>query len=220
MNKIACSQTIVYLLLPIQRLCKQPITHNSKDFKTSTLYSDQFMQKMILSGRQILTRHIIQNLLQLTHQQQPCGIDLTLRQISSWSSPATIDFDSTRRIAAKTSPIIPFPNNSGDEGGIKLEPGAYLVDFNETVSIPTNCMGSVFPRSSLWRSGVTITAGVVDAGYEGAVGAMMQVLNPCGVVLYRNARVAQIVVEEMAETVEGYKGIYQGSKNSVGRDGV
>lgn len=67
---------------------------------------------------------------------------------------------------------------------------------------------------------MTITAGVVDAGYEGAVGAMMQVLNPCGVVLYRNARVAQIVVEEMAETVEGYKGIYQGSKNSVGRDGV
>lgn len=172
---------------------------------------------MILSGRQILTRHIISNLLQQTHQQQPCSIDLTLRQISAWSSPATIDFDNTHRLAAKTSPIL-FPPNNNE--GIKLEPGAYLIDFNETVRIPTNCMGTVFPRSSLWRSGVTITAGVVDAGYEGAMGAMMQVLNPCGVVLYRNARVAQIVLEEMAETVDGYKGVYQGSKDSVGKDGV
>lgn len=67
---------------------------------------------------------------------------------------------------------------------------------------------------------MSVTAGVVDAGYEGAMGAMMQVLNPCGVVLHRNARVAQMVVEEMAETVEGYNGVYQGSKASVGRDGV
>ncbi|GAM40967.1 dUTPase [Talaromyces pinophilus] len=173
---------------------------------------------MILSGRQILTRHIISNLLQQTHQQQPCGIDLTLRQISAWGSPATIDFDNTRRLASKTS-IIPFNLNNSDEG-IKLEPGTYLIDFNETVSMPTNCMGTVLPRSSLWRSGVSVTAGVVDAGYEGAMGAMMQVLNPCGVVLHRNARVAQMVVEEMAETVEGYNGVYQGSKASVGRDGV
>lgn len=67
---------------------------------------------------------------------------------------------------------------------------------------------------------MSVVAGVVDAGYEGAMGAMMQVLNPCGVVLHRNARVAQIVLEEMAETVEGYKGVYQMAKDSVGRDGV
>jgi dUTP pyrophosphatase len=172
---------------------------------------------MILSGRQILTRHIVHNLLQTTHQQQPCGIDLTLRRISAWSSPAVIDFDNSHRQAAKTS-LLPFPDNGNE--GIKLEPGTYLIDFNETVRIPRNCMGSVFPRSSLWRSGVSVVAGVVDAGYEGAMGAMMQVQNPCGVVLHRNARLAQIVVEELAETVDGYKGVYQGSGDSVGRDGV
>lgn len=67
---------------------------------------------------------------------------------------------------------------------------------------------------------MSVVAGVVDAGYEGAMGAMMQVLNPCGVVLHRNAKVAQIVLEEMAETVEGYKGVYQMARDSVGRDGV
>lgn len=81
-------------------------------------------------------------------------------------------------------------------------------------------MASVFPRSSLWRSGVGISAGVVDAGYEGAMGALMEVRNPCGVVLYKDAKLAQVVFGEMGEVVEGYDGVYQGSKSSVGRDGV
>jgi dUTP pyrophosphatase len=170
---------------------------------------------MILSGCQILTRQIVRNLQQTTHQQQPCGIDLTLRQVSQWTSSAIIDFDNTHRQAAKTS-ILPFTHSQK----ITLQPGTYLIDFNETVSIPTNCMGTLFPRSSLWRSGVSLMAGVVDAGYEGAMGAMMEVKNPYGVELHRNAKLAQIVVEEMAETVEGYKGVYQAARDSVGRDGI
>lgn len=81
-------------------------------------------------------------------------------------------------------------------------------------------MGSVFPGSSLWRSGVGIVAGVVHAGYEGAMGALMEVRNPSRVVLYRNAKLAQIVFEELGESVEGYNSIYQSSTTSVGRDGT
>jgi dUTP pyrophosphatase len=66
---------------------------------------------------------------------------------------------------------------------------------------------------------VGISAGVVDAGYEGAMGAMMDVRNPFGVVLYKDARLAQVVFEELGVVVEGYKGVYQGSSSSVGRDG-
>ncbi|EED12341.1 dUTPase, putative [Talaromyces stipitatus ATCC 10500] len=176
---------------------------------------------MILTGRRILTQNFVRSLLQPTHQQQPCGIDLTLRQISKWTSAATIDFSNTQRQAAKTS-LLEFTTTAfSQEEGIKLEPGAYLVDFNESVRIPLNCMASVFPRSSLWRNGVGIVAGVVDAGYEGAMGAMMDVRNPEGVVLHKNAKVAQIVFCEMTESVkEGYKGVYQFAGESVGRDGT
>jgi dUTP pyrophosphatase len=145
-----------------------------------------------------------------------CGIDLTLHQVSKWNSAATIDFDNTNRQAAKTS-VLPFHET---EFTITLQPGAYLVDFNETVQIPRNCIASLFPRSSLWRSGAGISAGVVDAGYEGAIGALMEVKNPNGIVLYRNAKLAQIVFEEMGEMVEGYSGIYQFSTSSIGRDGT
>lgn len=65
-----------------------------------------------------------------------------------------------------------------------------------------------------------IAAGVVDAGYEGALGALMEVKNPHGVVLHHNAKLAQIVLEELGETVVGYSGVYQSSTSSVGRDGT
>jgi len=171
---------------------------------------------MIVSGIEIITRQLVRNLRSVSQQQQPCGIDLTLRKVSEWTSAATVDFDNTKRQAAKTS-ILSFDHASRK---ITLEPGAYLIDFNETVHIPRNCMASVFPRSSLWRSGVSIHAGVIDAGYEGAMGALMEVKNPNGVVLCENAKLAQVVFEEMGEAVEGYKGIYQSSTSSVGRDGT
>lgn len=170
---------------------------------------------MILSGLEVVTRQLVRNLRGVAQQQQPCGVDMTLRQVSEWTSAATIDFSNTKRQAAKIS-ILPFDTTSHT---ITLQPGAYLIDFNETVQIPRNCMGSVFPRSSLWRSGVGINAGVVDAGYEGAMGALMEVKNPNGIVLHKNAKLAQIVFEEMGETVEGYCGIYQSSTSSVGHDG-
>lgn len=171
---------------------------------------------MILSGLEIITRQLVRNLRHVTQQQQPCGVDLTLSRVSKWTSAATIDFDNTKRQAAQISNL-PFDAASHT---ITLQPGAYLIDFNETVQIPRNCMASVFPRSSLWRSGVGISAGVVDAGYEGAMGALMEVKNPNGVILYKNAKLAQIVFEEMGETVEGYSGIYQSSTSSAGRDGT
>ncbi|KAJ5657998.1 uncharacterized protein N7484_001647 [Penicillium longicatenatum] len=170
---------------------------------------------MILTGLEITTRNLVRNLRSLTHQQQPCGIDLTLHQISKWTSAAILDFDNTKRSAAKVY-ILPYDSNQA----ITLQPGAYLVDFKETVQIPLNCMASVFPRSSLWRSGVSISAGVVDAGYKGAMGALLEVKNPHGVVLYRGSKLAQIVFEELGGVVEGYKGVYQASTSSVGRDGV
>lgn len=179
-------------------------------------YAIQYPREtMILSGLEVVTRQLVRNLRGAT-QQQPCGVDLTLRQISEWSSAATIDFDNTKRQGAKASSL----SFDSDSRGITLYPGAYLVDFNETVQVPRTCMGSIFPRSSLWRSGVGITAGVVDAGYEGAPGALIEVKNPHGVVLYRNAKLAQIVFEELSETVEGYNGIYQSAMSSSGRDGT
>jgi dUTP pyrophosphatase len=169
---------------------------------------------MIHSGAQIMGKSLVRGVRHTAQQQQPCGIDLTLKTISQWTSNATLDFDNTKREAAQRSEI---PFDAQDR--ITLHPGAYLVDFNETVKVPCDCMATMFPRSSLWRSGVIISSGIIDAGYQGALGALLEVVNPHGLVLYRDAKVSQIIFEMMSETVPGYNGVYQHSQSSAGLDG-
>ncbi len=104
-------------------------------------------------------------------------------------------------------------HKQGSHESVMLESGAYLVEFNETVDVPLDLMGQIFVRSSLFRSGALLSAGVMDSGYKGAVGAMLQVANPHGLLLFRDARLAQMVFHQLSEPVEGYRGMYQGSRS-------
>lgn len=191
---------------------------------------------MILPGATLLPRRILTRIVSQTLQIQPCGVDLTLARVLTWTGAAgAIDFSNTRRCTAPTTVLFPKTHNfaevqqqqqqkqkqSGcsDDGehaktdSIHLSQGSYLLEFNEKVAMPLDCMGQLFPRSSLWRSGAVLHAGVVDAGYEGALGGLLQVLNPAGLQLWENARMAQMVVSRMEGTVEkGYEGVYQGSE--------
>ncbi|KAH8694170.1 dUTPase-like protein [Talaromyces proteolyticus] len=169
----------------------------------------------MLSGASIIKRNIVRDVLSAPQQVQPCGVDLTLRRVLNWTSPATIDFDNSRRQAAKTLEL-PF---CPEKEVVTLSKGSYLVEFNETVHIPLDCMGQIFVRSSLWRSGALLTAGVIDAGYDGALGALLDVRNPTGIVLSRNAKLGQITLHRLEEKVAGYSGIYQFSQSTLGRDG-
>ncbi|EAL86973.1 putative dUTP diphosphatase Dut [Aspergillus fumigatus Af293] len=153
---------------------------------------------MIIPGRALLTRSIIRNVQNPALQVQPCGVDLTLKRILTWTSPGIIDLDNQRRQTASTNEI-PF-----------LAPRILSRRIQRNSSVPLDMMGQIFVRSSLFRSGVLLTTGVMDSGYVGAVGALMQVLNPAGLRVYPSARLAQFVFHQMSEEVEGYSGVYQG----------
>jgi dUTP pyrophosphatase len=163
---------------------------------------------MILPGRSVVTRQIVNNLISPALQSQPCGVDLTLKRVFNWTSAGVVNFDNSRRKTANTKdlpfkPILPEPTPhvpvsstppaDDDLGFIDLAFGSYLVEFNETVDVPFDMMGQVFVRSSLFRSGALVHAGVIDSGYQGVVGALLQVGNPEGLRLYRNAKAAQLV---------------------------
>ncbi|KIM22023.1 hypothetical protein M408DRAFT_333142 [Serendipita vermifera MAFF 305830] len=168
---------------------------------------------MIIPGATLAKQNLVRGLLASSHQVQPCGIDLSLRRVLRWTSAATIDFDNTRRQGANTTEM-PFDEKTSS---LKLPSGAYLVEFNETVHIPLDAMGQLFVRSSLWRSGATLSAGLVDAGYEGAMGGLLDVRNPHGIVLIKNAKLGQISMHSLSEKVVGYDGIYQRA-SSLGID--
>jgi dUTP pyrophosphatase len=125
----------------------------------------------------------------------------------------SIDFDNSRR-SISSSIIIPFLPSSSPEkknaGSVQLEQGSYFVEFNETVEVPLDMMGLIYPRSSLFRSGATLVTGVVDSGFCGPLGGLLMVGNTFGLRLFEGARLGQIVMQEMSEKVEGYRGVYQG----------
>jgi dUTP pyrophosphatase len=192
---------------------------------------------MILPGTSLISRKIINGVISPTLQSQPCGVDLTLNKIFTWTSGGSVDLNNSLREVAPTRELpFTFPSqtphanptlksstsletdapNSSTLGFIDLPLGSYLVEFRETIDVPLDMMGQIFGRSTLFRSGALVTAGVVDSGYRGTIGALLQIVNPSGLRLYQNARLAQIVFHLMTEPVEGYNGVYQG-KADMGR---
>jgi dUTP pyrophosphatase len=193
--------------------------------------------QMILPGRSAIPK-IISNTRSPTIQTQPCGVDLTLKRIKTWTSAGVVDFDNALRLNASTAEVPFFSSRrhelvqqlpaefhraiarnsiklgrhgDGRQKAVMLKAGSYLVEFNETVDVPLDLMGQIFVRSSLFRSGALLSAGVVDSGYSGSVGAMLQVVNPHGLLLFKYSRLAQMVFHQMSEPVEGYNDVYQGS---------
>lgn len=84
------------------------------------------------------------------------------------------------------------------------------------VEIPRGYVGLIFPRSSVYKTGMTLTncVGVIDSGYRGDIGAKFRVGNdPC--LAYKPGdRIGQLVIvpipevefveaEELSETERG-----------------
>ena len=105
-----------------------------------------------------------------------------MKRVLGWKSAGVVDFDDVYRETSATAEI-PFQKlhkhasslNQSEESqeSLHLAPGAYLIEFNETVDTPLDAMGQLFVRSSLFRSGALVNAGVMDAGYQGAIGELI-----------------------------------------------
>jgi dUTP pyrophosphatase len=165
--------------------------------------------KTILSKRDILhliqrKPPLIQDYINLEEQLQPNGFDLTLRDVALIQSGGQIGVSNSQRIISGLCPLVydgaDFQN---------LVPGAYVITFNEIVSLPKNIAALGAPRSSLLRCGVTVHMAVWDAGYSGRSQSLMIVYNPQSFRVQRNARIAQLVFFEMADGTEAYSGAFQ-----------
>jgi len=139
-------------------------------------------------------------------QTQMCGMELTLQKIESFSSAGAVAFDNRERELPATE-MVPFDPS----GWATLPAGAYLVTFNEIVSIPRNAAAMARSRSTLLRCGASLETALWDPGYRGRSQSLLVVYNPHGLRLKKNARLMQLIflrLEKDAERV--YGGRYQG----------
>ena len=164
-----------------------------------------------LSREQLLAlinseRPLLTEMQDVENQVQPNGVDLTLRELAKHSGAGAVGIDSADRVLPELEPV-----EFDEDGWVTLEPGIYHIVYNEVVDIPKNLMALGRPRSSLTRCGVTIYTAVWDAGYNGRSTSMLEVINPAGFRVQKNARVMQLVFFGMSEaTADGYRGRYQG----------
>lgn len=147
---------------------------------------------------------LIEGYVNLEEQLQPNGIDLTLREVAMLQSAGGIGAGSQRTI----SDLAPLYFDG--RGKIQLIPGAYIITYNEIVTLPAGVMALGYPRSSLLRCGVTLHFAVWDAGYSGRSRSLMLVHNPMGFSLQKSARIMQLIFHRLTRETEGYKGAYQG----------
>jgi dUTP pyrophosphatase len=156
----------------------------------------------VFTGKEIIEGGIVSNLKSITEQVQPAGVDLTLDEVETFSSPLVLSEQSTE--LAKVEKLNPL------EGKYSLKPGAYKITYSETVNIPNDAIGLVFPRSSLLRSGVMVCTAVWDPGYRGKGSGLLLVLNPSGATLLRGSRLAQLIIIKTTRKPDfTYRGKYQ-----------
>ncbi|MGB9986781.1 deoxyuridine 5'-triphosphate nucleotidohydrolase [Salarchaeum japonicum] len=134
-------------------------------------------------------------------QVQPNGVDLTLAGVYEQTIPGRIGTDG-KEVGDRRAV-------DADDDTYRLEPGGYVVEYAETVRIPEEHVGFVYPRSSLLRNSCMLNTAVWDAGYEGRGEGLLQVHH--AVELEAGARIAQLVLAD-AEHEEMYDGSYQGER--------
>ena len=137
-------------------------------------------------------------------QVQPNGVDLTLDAVFEQREPGRIGRDNKTvgdRRALETT------EREDGVGTYYLTPGGYVVRYAETVRVPEDHVGYLYPRSTLLRNSCMLNTAVWDAGYEGRGEGLLEVHHD--VELERGARVAQLVLAR-AEHVGTYDGSYQG----------
>jgi dUTP pyrophosphatase len=137
-------------------------------------------------------------------QVQPNGVDLTLDVLFEGREPGRIGRQDKE--IGDRSAVDPVERDA-ETRTYYLSPGGYVVWYAETVSIPENHVGFLYPRSSLLRNSCMLNTAVWDAGYEGKGEGLLQVHHD--VELERGARVAQLVLAE-ADHDDTYAGSYQG----------
>lgn len=158
----------------------------------------------ILTGAQAYS--LVESMIDPQIQVQMCGVELTLQRVEHFISAGALAYDNKERTLPESKEI-PFDNS----GWLSLEPGPYLVMFNEIVNIPKNVAALARPRSSLLRMGATLETALWDPGYRGRSQSLLVVHNPAGLWLKQNARLMQLVFLRLCcDAEKSYSGVYQG----------
>jgi len=172
-----------------------------------SMLNDKEIKKMIEKEK------LIEGYMNLDTQVTQNGFDVTIQSIQKHTSKGAVDFSNNERVLTEVEDIEPLKQNADDKyGWWDLAPGVYKIRTNEVFNMPKNLVAIGQTRSTLLRNGVSISSGVVDAGFSGRLEFLLNVLNPHGAKLKQNFRAHQWMFFRISEVAKGYDGQYHGTE--------
>lgn len=93
----------------------------------------------------------------------------------------------------------------------------YLVRTIEKVNLPTTISGIIFPRTTMFRSGLGLFNGIVQPGYKGELTFGVCNLGSSQIKISFGARIVHITFHEVSGSGNQYRGQWQGGR--VGTEG-
>jgi len=97
-----------------------------------------------------------------------------------------------------------------------FEPGKYyLIKTMEKVNLPVTLSGIIFPRTTLFRSGLGLFNGIVQPGYSGELTFGICNLGKADIKVSFGARVVHITFHEVLGSGNQYRGQWQGGRVST-----
>lgn len=134
-------------------------------------------------------------------QFQTYGVDLTVRDVKEFLSAGQLAFSNKHRKFPDTRQLI-FPEKTSLRGEyIWLDPGAYMVTFNEVVEVPDDAIAITQPRLSLIKMGANINTPVWGPRFNDRAQGILEIHNQSGLRLRKFARLARVIFLRM-ETVD------------------
>lgn len=104
-----------------------------------------------------------------------------------------------------------------DDNFFIFEPGKYyLVKTIEKVNLPVNLSGIIFPRTTMFRSGLGLFNGIVQPGYCGELTFGVCNLGQSKIKISFGARVVHITFHEVLGEGNQYRGQWQGGRVGTG----
>ncbi len=103
-----------------------------------------------------------------------------------------------------------------DDDAFVFEPGKYyLVKTMEKVNLPTTLSGVIFPRTTMFRSGLGLFNGTVQPGYCGELTFGLCNLGKSNIKISFGARIVHITFHEVLGEGNQYRGQWQGGRVST-----
>lgn len=140
------------------------------------------------------------------------GYDLRLGEIYKLEGEGFLGID--ERNTPEVISIAKF--NPSKEENFIFEPGKYyLIKTIEKINLPNDISGIIFPRTTLFRSGLALFNGVANPGYCGELTFGLCNLGKNIIKISLGARVVHITFQEISGEGNAYRGQWQGGRVST-----